>query len=152
MGLPSPWSERAVAVKSTVSINVSQMRCQHSLMLRWSDRIFSAFPHVIIFSLGTAGLCIFIGLVSSSIFEIVVWFLLYILLVVTVFMFASILMIVGKGKLNSSVIDVRCQRCPKCFYDLSNRPRTDDICPECGVVAPRRECVRLWCKLLRSRF
>lgn len=58
----------------------------------------------------------------------------------------------GRRRMKRLLLPVRCQRCPRCFYDLSNRPRNDDICPECGVVAPRRECVRLWCRLLRSRF
>lgn len=58
----------------------------------------------------------------------------------------------GKRRMKRLLLPIRCQRCPKCFYDLSRRPRTDDTCPECGVIAPRRECVRLWCKLLRSRF
>ncbi len=58
----------------------------------------------------------------------------------------------GKRRMKSLLIPIRCQRCPKCFYDLSGRPHDEDICPECGVIAPRRECVRLWCKLLRSRF
>ncbi|MCA9304554.1 MAG: hypothetical protein KC996_10570 [Phycisphaerales bacterium] len=42
--------------------------------------------------------------------------------------------------------------CPACTYDLSGRDPSDDRCPECGFVAPKREYVRLWCKLLRSRF
>jgi len=58
----------------------------------------------------------------------------------------------GVKRLKGLLIPVRCQRCPKCFYDLSARSRTDDICPECGSYTPRRECVRLWCKLLRSRI
>lgn len=58
----------------------------------------------------------------------------------------------GKRRMKRLLLPVRCQRCPKCMYDLSNRPLTDDTCPECGVIAPRRECVRLWCKMLRSRF
>lgn len=58
----------------------------------------------------------------------------------------------GKRRMKQQLLPVRCQRCPKCFYDLSNRPRGEDLCPECGIVAPRRECVRLWCKLLRTRF
>lgn len=57
-----------------------------------------------------------------------------------------------RQKMKQHLLPARCHRCPKCFYDLSNRPRNDDTCPECGVVAPRRECVRLWCKLLRTRF
>jgi hypothetical protein len=50
------------------------------------------------------------------------------------------------------LLPARCQICPNCFYDLSARPRDDDSCPECGRYTPRRECVRLWCILLRSRF
>ena len=57
-----------------------------------------------------------------------------------------------RQRVKRRLITIRCQRCPKCFYDLSNRPHDDEICPECGVIAPRRECVRLWCKLLRSPF
>ncbi len=59
---------------------------------------------------------------------------------------------IGKRLSAKRLLPVRCQRCPECFYDLSARPRDDDTCPECGMIAPRRECVRLWCKLLRSRF
>ena len=58
----------------------------------------------------------------------------------------------GKSKMKRALLPARCQVCPKCFYDLSARSRNDDICPECGKIAPRRECVRLWCKLLRSKF
>ncbi len=58
----------------------------------------------------------------------------------------------GKAKMKRILLPGRCQSCPKCLYDLSARPRDDDTCPECGLNAPRRECVRLWCKLLRSRF
>ena len=64
----------------------------------------------------------------------------------------NFLCLIGKRVVARSLLPTRCQRCPKCFYDLSARPRDDDTCPECGTIAPRRECVRLWCKLLRSRF
>lgn len=50
------------------------------------------------------------------------------------------------------VIRARGQMCVFCFYDLSQRPRDHDTCPECGQFTPRRECVRLWCRLLRTRF
>lgn len=68
------------------------------------------------------------------------------------FIIGLILSLPGKRRMKRLLLPLRCQRCPKCFYDLSARPRDDDTCPECGVIAPRRECVRLWCKLLRSRF
>ena len=58
----------------------------------------------------------------------------------------------GKTIVKRDLLPARCHVCAKCFYDLSARPRDKDICPECGMNAPRRECVRLWCKLLRSRF
>lgn len=48
------------------------------------------------------------------------------------------------------IANARAHLCPMCSYDLSARSRDDDICPECGKTVPRRECVRLWCKLLRS--
>lgn len=59
---------------------------------------------------------------------------------------------IARSRLASKLTPTRCQRCPKCFYDLSARNRNDDRCPECGIDAPRRECVRQWCKLLRSGF
>ncbi|MGV6814121.1 MAG: hypothetical protein ACWA5W_03815 [Phycisphaerales bacterium] len=58
----------------------------------------------------------------------------------------------AKARTKRLLLPARRQVCPKCLYDLSARPRDDDTCPECGLNAPRRECVRLWCKLLRSRF
>ncbi len=68
------------------------------------------------------------------------------------FSVGTFLIIMSRVSLRKKLIPIRCQRCPKCFYDLSARPRGIDTCPECGLLAPRRECVRLWCKLLRSRF
>ena len=69
------------------------------------------------------------------------------MLVIGVFMIAR-----SKANAKRLLYRARCQICPKCLYDLSARPRNNDTCPECGMNAPRRECVRLWCKLLRSRF
>ncbi|MBL4698423.1 MAG: hypothetical protein JKX70_06285 [Phycisphaerales bacterium] len=73
-------------------------------------------------------------------------------LCIALFLISLAFTLPGKAKMKRALIPIRCQRCPKCFYDLSARPRDDDTCPECGLNAPRRECVRLWCKLLRSRF
>lgn len=69
-----------------------------------------------------------------------------------VFTTGFVLIYSQKQRVKQHLIPIRCLRCPKCFYDLSHRPHDDEVCPECGVVAPRRECVRLWCKLLRTRF
>lgn len=73
-------------------------------------------------------------------------------IMVLVFLLSLALTIPGKRALKKRLLPARCQRCPSCFYDLSDRPRHDNICPECGIIAPRRECVRLWCQLLRWRF
>ena len=78
------------------------------------------------------GIVTLLGFVGASISTVVRW--------------------IGIHHLKEYLIPVRCHRCPKCFYDLSGRSRIDDTCPECGIIAPRRECVRLWCKLLRSRI
>ena len=59
---------------------------------------------------------------------------------------------IGRQIIARRVIPSRGHMCLKCHHDLSARPRDDDTCTECGLNAPRRECVRLWCKLLRSRF
>ena len=68
----------------------------------------------------------------------------------SLFVLSRVVMRLGAERLKRELLPVRCHRCPKCFYDLSTRPREQDICPECGVVAPRRECVRLWCRALRD--
>lgn len=73
-------------------------------------------------------------------------------IIVAVFLFSFALTQPSKRRMKRALLPVRCQRCPKCFYDLSQRTCDDNICPECGVISPRRECVRLWCKLLRTRF
>lgn len=69
-----------------------------------------------------------------------------------IFCVSEVALFFGKRMLSSRILRCRGKICPNCFYDLSARPRNDDTCPECGMIAPRRECVRLWCKLLRSRF
>lgn len=59
---------------------------------------------------------------------------------------------VARKKLRERVLATRAHMCPKCAYDLTARSPDDHTCPECGLVCPRRECVRLWCKLIRSRI
>ena len=67
----------------------------------------------------------------------------------SVFLIAIVIDGAVKARLRKLLVPARCQRCPGCFYDLSARARSEDTCPECGLRAPRRECVRLWCKALR---
>ena len=55
-----------------------------------------------------------------------------------------------KKGLRAYVIAHRCQICPRCLYDLQGRSNDDDTCPECGQIASRRECVRLWGRYLQS--
>jgi ferredoxin len=50
------------------------------------------------------------------------------------------------------LIESRCQTCPSCGYSLQGRPRDELACPECAYEISRRECVRRWCKMLRSGF
>lgn len=59
---------------------------------------------------------------------------------------------IGKRRLKKKLLKHRCYVCVHCFYDLTARPISSHICPECGKYIPRRECVRLWCKLLRSKI
>ncbi len=61
-------------------------------------------------------------------------------------------LVIGQRMIYQKLNDVRYLRCPRCFYDLTGRAVNDQVCPECGEFSPRRECVRLWCDLLRSKF
>ena len=83
---------------------------------------------------------------------IALFVLLYGFLAAPVFIAGGILSFIGRKNLKTKVLNARCQVCVYCFYDLSGRPFGSDTCPECGLYTPRRECVRLWAKLLRSRI
>ncbi len=72
--------------------------------------------------------------------------------VIPAVLLGNVLLVIGKQRISKELILVRCQRCPKCFHDLLQREPGDSQCPGCGETVPRRECVRLWCKLLRSRL
>lgn len=138
------------------SIQLRQLY-HHTFLTRWSDRFIRwsrvslwAIPTVVILFIVLSA---FIGKYPPSLLSITAVFIVFWgVLCFIVFCIFEIVLFYGKQRLVSSVVQSRCQRCPECFYDLSQRPRDDEICPECGIEAPRRECVRLWCKLLRSRF
>ena len=51
----------------------------------------------------------------------------------------------------SEIVSVRCQRCPECYCDLSGRAIDEARCSECGTHVTRRECVRLWARLIRGK-
>ncbi len=57
-----------------------------------------------------------------------------------------LLVCVGKKQVSRAVVRTRGQMCLSCGFDLNHRDRYEHICPECGKISPRRECVRLWCK------
>lgn len=61
---------------------------------------------------------------------------------------AFLLVCIGRKKISRAVVRTRGHMCLNCGYDLRQRNADDHICPECGKVSPRRECVRLWCKRL----
>jgi hypothetical protein len=155
MAIPSPWSERAKARSVTPNLTISQIRCRHSFAMRWGDRVLFFTTHAIVFTLGLAGFILLIGIMGGTlgwVMAMVELFVFYLLLALPIFLLAIGAVHIGKHRIKSRVLQTRCQLCVHCFYDLSARPRDDDTCPECGLNAPRRECVRLWCKLLRSRF
>lgn len=62
---------------------------------------------------------------------------------------SSMLIYAARPHLRALICKRRGQICPFCYYDLTARPRSDTTCSECGSYTPRRECVRIWCKLVR---
>lgn len=159
MGKKRPWCERAESVQAIETVTVKQT-WKHAPRMHWGLMI---------------QLMVFSGFVAMHAALVVIYMKLFVIderqpddpgflssalpvwtiitgICVAVFLFSLGFTQPGKARMKRALLPIRCQRCPKCFYDLSQRTRDDEICPECGVVAPRRECVRLWCKLLRTRF
>ena len=64
-------------------------------------------------------------------------------------MISSFMIYAARPHLRALICKRRGQICPFCYYDLSARPHGDTTCSECGRYTPRRECVRIWCKLVR---
>jgi hypothetical protein len=151
----SPWSVRAKPVEGTDSDDLV-ISYQLSFFLRWHKRIYaSVWIALILACLITIYVRVqdemrWAELVDGvKLSGVIFWLLPFSIGAAIV---QSAFGALAKHQLASAIMCSHGQRCPKCFYDLSKRPRDDDVCPECGVIAPRRECVRLWCKLLRSRF
>jgi len=94
---------------------------------------------------------IFTGFHDSLFFElsIMVSFPLFVLSIVTMFLY-GISIGIARIMHTKRIRNARAHLCPACSYDLNGRDPCDDRCSECGSLAPKRECVRLWCKLLRS--
>jgi hypothetical protein len=158
MGKKRPWCERASRLESAETINDKQV-LKHSKPMFLGTIIqigvFSGFLglHGALIALFIFGLGEEKSPYDPGFFVVAVpmWFQ-WVGILIGVFLLSLTFTLPARRVLKQRLIPIRCQRCPKCFYNLSKRPRDDDVCPECGVIAPRRECVRLWCKLLRSRF
>ena len=161
MGRKRPWSQRAKSRQPVETIEAKH-----------------AWKHAT--SMVCAGMMLIMTLVCTAI-AVLMWFVLSLLFwyrsrdesfapglwehltppFIFVLLFAALaligcisyaIFILSKRRLKPHLIPIRCHRCPVCFYDLSSQPRTQDICPECGTIAPRRECIRIWCQILRSSF
>jgi hypothetical protein len=151
----TPWSVRA-RPDPGLGLNDLVISYQLSSYLRWHKRIYaSVWIAVMLACLMTVYSKIedvmqWDGVIDSTQLATIFMWLLPILLG-AVFV-ESVFGALAKHQLKSAIIRSRGQRCPKCFYDLSARARYIDTCPECGVIAPRRECIRLWCKLLRTKL
>ncbi len=123
MGKGNPWCNRAAAVLTLIYSVFILSTGMYNELTSWGD-----FWETVSSDLGLLYYTLTLWLVGVC---VVTW---------------------SKAKVKRMLLPARCHVCPQCLYDLSARPRNDDTCPECGLIAPRRECVRLWCKLLRSRF
>ncbi|MDF1809067.1 MAG: hypothetical protein P1U42_05165 [Phycisphaerales bacterium] len=151
----SPWSVRAKPGTGESSDDLA-ISYQHSFFLRWHKRIYtSVWITLILACLLTAyakieELSRWEGVIDSTQKSSVILWL--ILISIGAALTQSAFGTLAKHQLKSAIIRSRGQRCPGCFYNLSARAHDIDTCPECGVIAPRRECVRLWCKLLRTKL
>jgi hypothetical protein len=123
--------------------------------MRWGDRIVSHLLHAGVFAFCVVGLSILVLLSGNAISPMMTILSLYnwcLVMVVAMAALGFALKYIGKQRIKYRLLNARCHVCAHCFYDLTARPSNNNTCPECGLYTPRRECVRLWCKLLRSRI
>lgn len=83
----------------------------------------------------------------APISSFVIWGSLFLMIVLQ-----TALALIARRRLKRRLINARCQLCHSCGYGLQGRDRDQLACPECAYKISRRECVRLWCKMLRSRL
>lgn len=152
-----PWCKRAMT-HGPIRTNVAKMRRTHSHSMRWGGRIVSLGIIAAVILFIVLGISMFLAFAGGSM-DAWAWGSLGIgfaaLATIPLSAFIALGLVLkkmGKNRIKKELLGNSCQLCVHCFYDLSARPRDDDTCPECGLNASRRECVRLWCKLLRSRF
>ena len=149
-----PWCVRAKAGAGQPIEELASIRSS-SMLLRWRRRVLVLMWFMVFLAIAIVASMVLVLRPAStpiSVEQMVSMTGGTLILAVVFCVLQSGLGQVAKWKLRKRVIQVRGQLCIRCFYDLSARPRNDDTCPECGTLTPRRECVRLWCKLLRSRF
>lgn len=155
MGSRQSWCERAEPIGYESDINVTALGCRYSRTLRLCHKLSICINCAVASFVGgiVLGLCAnwfstTLGFAIIAVFLIIAGGLMYLI----TYPIAVAIFYRGIREIKIELLSKRCHVCPQCFYDLSARLRDDDTCPECGMIAPRRECVRLWCKLLRSRF
>lgn len=76
----------------------------------------------------------------------------YLVMMAVLFIVQNTLQRRGNRRLIRRLIESRCQLCPFCGYNLQGRAHDQLACPECSYQISRRECVRRWCVLLRTRL
>lgn len=151
---PSPWSLRARRSKGVPFAVVGDPEQRHQLeMWLWITQLLLIFlicGFVSLLLLDLFGVLLPLNASWSSTFDILIrgGFLLFFVLMLTRYLLKRTL----KSSLRRKIIQTRGQMCYFCRYDLSSRERDDHLCPECGQIVPRRECVRVWCRFLRSRI
>ncbi len=149
---PSPWSMRAKPISEEPFALVAGTQDRHALRL-WIYNLlgFAMIMLFILFLLMFLVILIFTFLIKSS--DILGVSLLVFIGAVTALQVGRWLIIfLWRRSLRSKILQTRGQMCPMCEYDLTSRPRDENQCPECGMVASRRQCVRIWCQFLRSGF
>ena len=155
MGLKMPWSERAEPIGLEIDISVPAIGRRYSTTLGLSHKLSICINCAVASFVGGIAIGLFANSYGTTLNPA---FIAVFLIVVGALVFLVTYPIAvatfnrGIREIKGQLLSKRCQVCVHCFYDLSARPRDIDTCPECGLNAPRRECVRLWCKLLRSRF
>lgn len=153
-----PWCRWTMTDVLTPYTNVAKMRHRHSLAMRWGDRVVVLCFIAAVLLFLTSGIGLYMGLYGDSL-DAWAWgtwifgLSVYATIPLSAFMLLGlVLKVVGKRRIKKKLLIHRCHVCVHCSYDLTARPSGSVVCPECGEYTPRRECVRLWCKLLRSRF
>lgn len=150
---PRPWSNRA-ALRADVPFLAEDTLRTNSDAHRWSDVLYPIINSTIIalvlvrlIAWGAAKvgypLAWMDGIAASTKYTV------FALLALMFLVF--LLRRLGRYRLRKKVLRARGHLCPICAYDLRGLDGPDPQCPECGCVTPRRECVLLWCRFMRSK-